>query len=81
MKINLNEFHEKMDIFSVKLAGEVLNGLVKILRQRVELSSDGELGLPYVFYVLPRRHLRHFREKRVNREETNSLADLRLKKE
>lgn len=61
MKTNLNEFHEKVDVFSVKLAGEVLDGLVKILRQRVEVSSDGELGLSYLFNVLYRRHRRHVR--------------------
>jgi hypothetical protein len=37
---NLNEFHKKVDILGIKLSREVLDSLVKILRQWVLFPSD-----------------------------------------
>jgi hypothetical protein len=38
-KKNLNELHEKVDIFSVELGREILDSLIKHRSQRVPFSS------------------------------------------
>lgn len=55
----LDEFHEKVDVFGVEFGGEVLDGLVEILGERIWVAADGEFGPPYLLHVLSgRRHCR-----------------------
>lgn len=48
----LNKLHKKMDIFGVELSGEILDGLMKILRQRILVSADRELIPPNSINVI-----------------------------
>ncbi|KAL5979004.1 hypothetical protein ACLOJK_018899 [Asimina triloba] len=49
---DLNEFHEEMDIFGVELGGQILDGLMQVLRQQIGFASYREFLPPDLFDVL-----------------------------
>lgn len=57
---NLNELHEKVNILGIEFSGEIHDGLLEILPQRIQRASDRELVPSYLLDVLLRIRSRHF---------------------